>query len=296
MELTPDDIKTIREMRRWIQTNGQAGTVRPQYTRKPPRMLPTTSITFYNDTGETVPAYGIVRIQGTVTVGGREVLKVKKPGVVDGGPGSWFMANGSVNVEAGKYGVLQSGDLVKVVYDSGDSPSIRDWYGIDGFKARSFTSGKPYFQVLIEDVADSTNKIALARLIPYSTLMIQAPAGGIPGRVGSLMGSATCTIITRNTSNDQLAASTLAVKVHNWATSAACATGDRYGLASQIDGKWHIVAEDCNDEGSTVQPGTGSGTGGVVKEAIDTSTLSPVVTVGQFNNVNFGSSTVLEPS
>jgi len=245
------------------------------------------STTFYNDTGETVPAYGIVRVNGTVTIGGREVLKVKKPGVADGGPASSFMANSGIAVEAGKYGALQSGPLVKVVYDSADSPSARDWYGIDGFKARSYPSGKPYFQVLIEDVADATNKVALARLIPFSTLMIQAPSGGIPGRVGSLMGSATCTIITRNTSNDQLAASTLSVKVHNWATSAACATGDRYGLASVIDGKWHIVSEDCNDEGSTVGPGTGSGSGGKVAEAIDTSTITPAVSTGQFNNVTF---------
>ena len=245
------------------------------------------SITFYNDTGETVPAYGIVRVQGTVAIGGREVLKVRKPGVADGGPGSTFMANSGVSVEAGKYGVLQSGDLVKVVYDSGDSPSIRSWYGIDGFKARSYPSGKPYFQVLIEDVADATNKIALARLLPFATLMIQASAGGIPGRVGSLMGSANCTIITRNTSNDQLAASTLSVKVYNWSTSAACATGDRYGLASQIDGKWHIVAEDCNDEGSAVQPGTGRSSGGNVSDAIDTGTISPAVSTGQFNNVTF---------
>ena len=81
--------------------------------------------------------------------------------------------------------------------------------------------------------------------------------------------------------------STLTVKVLNWATSAACATGDRYGLASVIDGKWFITSEDCNDGGSTVQPGTGSSSGGRVTEAIDTSTLSPAVTIGQFRNVTF---------
>ena len=255
------------------------------------------SLTFYNDTGETVPAYVIVRIQGTVTVGDREVLKVKKPGVADGGPSSWFMANSGINVEAGDFGALQGGDLVKVVYDSGDSPGVRSWYGIDGFKARSFTSGKPYFQVLIEDVADATDKIALARLIPYSTLMIQAPSGGIPGRVGSLLGSATCTIIVRDSSTEQLAASTLSVKVLNWATSAACATGDRYGLADAIDGKWFVSAEDCNDDGSTVSPGTSKGTGGTVTDAIDTSTITPAVTVSQFNNVTFsGTGTGSGPS
>ena len=74
----------------------------------------------------------------------------------------------------------------------------------------------------------------------------------------------------RSTSTDQLSASTLAVKVHNWATSAACATGDRYGLANYIDGEWLIAAEDCNDEGSTIGPGTGGSSGGTVTELIDT--------------------------
>jgi len=69
MELTPEDIKTIREMRRWIQTNGQAGTVRPQYTRKPPRMIQTKKdelITVYNSTGTTIPKYGVLELDGSV--------------------------------------------------------------------------------------------------------------------------------------------------------------------------------------------------------------------------------------
>ena len=252
------------------------------FREESPETLP-----FYNDTGETVPAYGIVRVQGYVLAHGRNTLKVKKPGVASGGPGSTFLANGPRPVEAGGYGLLQAGPLFQVLYDSGDSPGIRDWYGIDAFKARSYPSGKPYFQVMIEDVIDSTNKIAWARLLPFSSLMIQAPSGGIPGRVGSLMGVATCTIIVRSTSTNQLSASTLAVKVHNWATSAACATGDRYGLANYIDGEWLISAEDCNDEGSTVGPGTGGSSGGTVTEAIDTSTITAASMVGASRNINF---------
>lgn len=262
------------------------------FREESPETLP-----FYNDSGETVPAYGIVRVQGYVLAHGRNTLKVKKPGVADGGPGSTFLANGPRPVDAGGYGLLQAGPLFQVLYDSGDSPGIRDWYGIDAFKARSYPSGKPYFQVLIEDVIDATNKIAWARLIPFTTLMVEAPSGGIPGRVGSLMGTATCTILVRSTSTDQLSASTLAVKVYNWSTSSACATGDRYGLASVIDGKWFITAEDCNDEGSTVGPGTGGSSGGKVTEAIDTGTITPAFMTGAFQNVTFsGTGTGSGPS
>jgi hypothetical protein len=162
MELTPDDIKTIREMRRWIQTNGQAGTVRPQYTRKPPRMLPTSQMK-----------------------------------------------------------------------------------------------------------------------------LVKAPSGGIPGRVGTLLGSVECDVWNESNTTEQIKDSTQNITVYNWATSAACATGDRYGIAGWCNGAWYIIAEDCNDEGSTVGPGTGSGSGGMVPDAIDTSTITPAVSTGQFNNVNF---------
>jgi hypothetical protein len=47
-----------------------------------------------------------------------------------------------------------------------------------------------------------------------------------------------------------------------------------YHLA-EIDGGWYVIAEDCNDEGTTLEPGAGSGTGGTVGEAIDTGTLTP---------------------
>jgi len=254
----------------------------PQFREDTPE-----TVAFYNDSSETVPAFGIVRVQGYVSAFDRNVLKVRKPGVASTGPGSWYMANGPRDVEVGKYGLLQIGPLVQVLYHTSDSPSARDWYGIDGFRARGYPNGQPHFQVLIEDVIDATNKIAWARLIPFSSLMIQAPAGGIPGRVGSLMGMATCTIIVMNQTNDQLTASSSTVKVHNWATTSACATGDRYGLANYIDGRWRIAAEDCNDEGSTVQPGTGSGSGGTVTDAIDTSTLTPASMVGESREITF---------
>jgi hypothetical protein len=162
MELTPDDIKTIREMRRWIQTNGQAGTVRPQYTRKPPRMLPTSQMK-----------------------------------------------------------------------------------------------------------------------------LVKAPSGGIPGRVGTLLGSVECDVWNESNTTEQIKDSTQNITVYNWTTSAVCANGDRYGIAGWCNGAWYIIAEDCNDEGTSVQPGTGTGTGGTVTDAIDTSTITPASMYGESYNINF---------
>ena len=152
MELTADDIKTIREMRRWMQTNGQAGTMRPTYQRKVPRMFtPTTS----------------------------------------------------------------------------------------------------------------------------TMKLIKAPSGGIPGRVGTLLGGVICDVWKEAATTQQIEDSGQDIKVMNWTTSAVCVNGDRYGIAAWINGGWYVIAEDCNDEGTTLEPGAGSGTGGTVGEAIDTGTLTP---------------------
>lgn len=110
--------------------------------------------------------------------------------------------------------------------------------------------------------------------------LIKAPSGGIPGRVGTLLGGVICDVWVESTTNSQLVDSGEDIKVENWTTSAACATGDRYGIAGWVNGSWYVLAEDCNDEGSTTQPGTGSGTGGRIGDAIDTSTVSPVVGIG----------------
>ena len=166
MDLTADDIKTIREMRRWMQTNGQAGTIRPTYTRKVPRMI-------------------------------------------------------------------------------------------------------------------SVGNVPLK--------LIKAPEGGIPGRVGTLLGGVICDVWSEATVTQQIQDSGNDIKVYNWTTSAACVNGDRFGIAGWVNGGWYIIAEDCNDEGSTVEPGTGSGSGSTVGDAIDTSTLTPLVTIGVGGSVNYTS-------
>jgi hypothetical protein len=152
MDLTPADIKAIREIKRWIQLNGQSASIRPIYKQKTPRMI-------------------------------------------------------SVGSVAHK--------------------------------------------------------------------LIKAPSGGIPGRVGTLLGGVICDVWKEAATTQQIEDSGTDIKVMNWTTSAVCANGDRFGIAAWINGGWYIIAEDCNDEGSTLEPGTGSSSSGTVGDAIDTGTLTP---------------------
>lgn len=69
MQLTPDDIRKIREVHAWMRTNAQRATIEPVYTRKPPRMLPSSkddTISVYNATGSTIPQYGVLELDGSV--------------------------------------------------------------------------------------------------------------------------------------------------------------------------------------------------------------------------------------
>ena len=163
MQLTPDDVRKIREVHAWMRTNAQRATIEPVYTKKPPRMM------------------------------------------------------------------------------------------------------------------SLSNPIKL----------VKAPSGGIPGRAGTILGSATCDVWTENATTDQIKDSTLDITVYNWTTSAVCANGDRYGLAGWCNGAWYIIAEDCNDEGTTTQPGTGGSTFNTVTDAVDTSTLTPASMVGESREITF---------
>jgi len=80
-----------------------------------------------------------------------------------------------------------------------------------------------------------------------SNLFIQAPVGGIPARVGTLLGLATCNIWSLGGTSRTISDTGDDIEVLNWGVTAACATGDRYGWASYYDGAWWIVSEDCAD-------------------------------------------------
>lgn len=217
---------------------------------------PLARVYFVNQSGETVPPYGVIRITGyTVSDGGRILVNATKPTSTLGR----FVVNGPAAVEPNQVGLAINTNPLIVAYASGFTLTAGASYGIDGFKINTFPTGKPVVHVNVLADYNATNKYCVAEIQPMQSILIKAPAGGIPGRVGSLVGSATCEVLYLNTSNDQLGTSSVQTRVYNWSTSAACATGDRYGVAARIDNRFMIVAEDCNDGGSTIQGASSSG-------------------------------------
>ena len=102
-----------------------------------------------------------------------------------------------------------------------------------------------------------------------------APSGGIPGRAGDTMGSATCTLVETD-SNGQLTTTATTFTVYNWARFNACKNGDRYGVAGWINAAWLVVSEDCADEGSTQQPQSMTFSGGSFPELVTFGKITPM--------------------
>lgn len=74
-----------------------------------------------------------------------------------------------------------------------------------------------------------------------SAAVFSTPAGGIPVRSGTTLGSATCTLFT--VTSGTLTTTSTTNTVYNVMTTAV--TGSVYIIAQKIDGIWVAIAEDC---------------------------------------------------
>lgn len=209
---------------------------------------------------ESVPAFSVVAITGG-TGAYRTGFTVAKPTSSDNA----YAATGKAS---GLTGLLNMGDELLVRYDGtvavGDRcrPKPGDWV------MEKYSSGQYVCIALHEKDTVQVAAFRKDQESGTSLKLIKAPSGGIPGRQGSLMGGATCNVVTFDSAG-QLTVSSDTIKVYNWAQFAACSAGDRYGIAGWVNSAWLIVSEDCSDTGSTVSPRTMSLQSGSFPELLD---------------------------
>lgn len=236
---------------------------------------------FKNNSGYTIPPYSIIAVTGCLANTSRVTLTCGRTNdnskffVSTGGFATEDQSLGDCCITPHKIvtytGTLAAGDRCKA--------KSNDWVVEKSTTGDSICVG----------IVDSTRKISIIYFSQQGSSevkLIKAPSGGIPGRVGTLLGSATCDV-WNEAANGQIQDSGEDILVDNWAKSAACKTGDRYGIAAQCNGGWYIVAEDCNDTGSTIGGGTGTSSGGTIVAAIDTSTTTPASVTGIGGEVRF---------
>lgn len=86
---------------------------------KPRTVYNTPAPTYvYNDSGSTIPAYGLMQMTTTLDEDGRNYIKVKQP--IDSTLlRSPLLINGATEIAIGGYGVAQSGPVFRLLHDGG---------------------------------------------------------------------------------------------------------------------------------------------------------------------------------
>jgi hypothetical protein len=75
-------------------------------------------ILVYNDSGQTVPAYGLMQMTTTLDEDGRNYVKIKRP--IDSTLlRSPLLINGPTEIAVGAYGTAQSGPVYRLLHDGG---------------------------------------------------------------------------------------------------------------------------------------------------------------------------------
>lgn len=84
-------------------------------------------VLFRNDSSEEVPAYGVMRVTGEVTIGEIAYITVTKPDSTF----SWeYAVNSGTPIQPNEYGTAQQGDYRTFLYDDSDStPTNGEWFG-----------------------------------------------------------------------------------------------------------------------------------------------------------------------
>jgi hypothetical protein len=140
-----------------------------------------------NGGGETIPAFGAVRVASVADDG---TLSVEKPDT----DGQDVFFNGESDIPAGGYGVCTRDWPAYALYESGDgSPGSGDKWGA-GAGSWKLRKGKAGFRVLGGATGSRVQVRGAASSADTVNYVAQTPGGGIPALSGTTPGSASCGI------------------------------------------------------------------------------------------------------
>lgn len=189
---------------------------------------------FRNDSADTIPAYGVMRVTGLTNYAGQAVITVDEPSTTFS---NLYLLNGSMDVAADGDGYCQPmRQYFLAAYDAGTPVFGEGW----GPKPSQSTLSKGYPGFVIVGIHNSTDKIAVVEQRPMLTLLGKAN-GAISARSGTTPGTGTMDIyyVTGTTLTD----TTMDVTVKN--LSATAVTASAYIMAKWIGDAWYVDFEDC---------------------------------------------------
>jgi hypothetical protein len=191
-------------------------------------------IEFYNDSGEEIPAFGVMRISGMRKKDGRPVIECKKPHTF--GSQGQHRINGPVPVESSQYGVCLVGNHVAALYDTADgTPAFGESWGP---RDATWTLKKNTGGYRVLGNADTTNGVVVVVSVPMMGFFGKtdaAHAKGANGTVSIFWGSDAGTDTTENMTS-----------VYNLFASVSSAKNVRCEWQGDMDGKqFALTAGEC---------------------------------------------------
>jgi hypothetical protein len=144
----------------------------------------------YNDSGQTVPAYGLMQITGNLDEDGRNYVKIKRP--ADSVPPGLLLINGSTDIAIAGYGTAQPGPTYKVLHDGG---TYAAGYTL-GIKLATFTAtAGSMFSVLGNDeLTSGATNVVKVMLTDPTRLVLAYTTAGATARSGTTLGKGTATM------------------------------------------------------------------------------------------------------
>lgn len=136
----PEIIGLTRETAEWLRRESGVGTgaLKPR-RRKVSIEAPPGAIVFRNDSGETLPAYGVFAATGIeLDSQGRWFLNAGKPSTTFRRE---YFVNGPRDVADEAYGAAQTTEFVRVLYDNAATPTLGQGWGP---KASTWKVSKQY--------------------------------------------------------------------------------------------------------------------------------------------------------
>lgn len=147
-------------------------------------------ISVYNDSGQTVPAYGLMQVTGNLDEDGRNYVKITRPaGAV---PPGLLLINGPSEIAVTGYGTAQSGPKYKLLHDGG---TYAAGYTL-GINIGAFTATKgTVFSCLGDDeLTSGTDDVISVMFANPTRLVLAYTTGGATARSGTTLGKGTATL------------------------------------------------------------------------------------------------------
>lgn len=191
---------------------------------------------FRNDSGETIPAGGIMRKTGTELVDGALTYVMNKPTTSEYNP-PWYVNLGRdiPDDDHGWCSTFEDEDGL-AYYLSGTIVVGDSW----GPKGGQWNLERYYPGFFIQGNAD--NGLVVVKQTVPQIILAKADSGGVPARSSTTVGSDSG-VVVQYMNGTTIGATTFTVTAYNLSTDAVAA--DAYLQLTSIAGDWFVDYEDC---------------------------------------------------